>query len=457
MPQNVKMEEAVLGAVLLDNKVMPLVNIILNSGDFYKDANNMVYDACLDLYSQNKPVDLLSVSERLLARGELQRAGDVDYLMELTSKIASSSNVEYHAKVIKDLSMKRKLIQANTQSLSRAFSNEFDYDNLRSELDLELLNIEKDRKADGQKSNFEIIKEMEADRVRVKGSGLAGIAFTGISELDGRLDGAEEGDLIIIAARPGMGKSAMGITCLANLMDTDKQVAYWSLEMLSKKNMRRLVACRGEVSFTSLKRGDLSALEQLAYNTTVQEIKEKDNITFIETPGVNVMEIRSKVTTLAKKGKCDILFIDHGSLIKHVPGRGTDDAKIGITTSTLKNLAKELRIPIIVFWQLNRESEKTSNKIPTLIHLRGSGNIEQDADKIIFIFRPEMYMLDSELDGHETTTPRGKLKTRGLTMFNMAKIRDGIPGVAIGYFQGDYQKFSDYKKEWIGKAKTQED
>jgi len=440
MPQSILMEEAVLGGILVDKDGFSESRIHLESSDFYKTQHEYIYQACESLYNENKPIELLSVHEELKRLELLEQAGGLDCLVDLTNKVASSKNIAHHASIVQTMSLKRKCIVAGTNLVVKGYDEGAGYSETMSEHNLELMNISNRLDAGILQSNFAIIKEVEDDMAHSKlNSGMAGIPMTGIYLFDQMTNGAKEDNLIIIASRPGMGKSAFVCTSVNFMIDRGYKPVVWSLEMSNKEIMRRLIANRSGIDSLEILKGNIPDKVRPIYSKAVHGLKESKAI-LIDKVGVTVMDMKAQITSLKRKNKCDILFVDHGGLLdESTPGRSRNDS-IGFITKQLKQMAKQLHIPIVCLWQLSREVERRGGSFrPRLSDLRDSGNIEQDADVVTFLYRPEYYckLLGQSLDG-ETMPVRVELDNgtyrtdhvdiKGKGLFVVAKNRDGRVG-----------------------------
>lgn len=395
-PQALDLEEAVIGAILLDRSAFGKVNMVFTGQQdyFYSPTHEMIYQACYDLAMNSKPIDILTVSEKLKSLGNLDSIGGYHTLMELTNKVSSSANIEYHAQILKQKKIARDLITASYGTLKDAYDEQVDVLELLDKTQLEILDIQKQASSSSSGSMMDVIKRMEESMSRAKkNTGISGIPFTPDHGLNLTLDGAENGDLIVIASRPGMGKSIFASACVEKCYDLGLKPAIWHLEMTKEKAARRMIAHRGKIPHVALKSGEIEEY-RAQYNKALEMLLSGD-ITMEDKVGVTVLDIRSTAIRWVSEGKCDILFIDHGGLIKKI-GKGNEEEQLGFITNTLKKLAKELNVPIVLLWQLSREVERRGgDKRPQLSDLRGTGRLEEDGDKIVFLYRPEYYNFDT--------------------------------------------------------------
>lgn len=435
-PQAIDAEEAVLGAVLTISDSINSVAAMLTVDDFYLETNRNIFEAILSLHSKAHSVDMVTVLKETKAMGF--QVGAMQ-LAELTNKVASAAHTESHCRIIKEQSIRRQLITEMTNGVKGAFDEMQDPFELLNSVELLCSKIKgsitKGRKATKQ----EIIDEMIRRMVK---SETNGIAMTGIHELDDLLGKGEPGEVILLAARPGMGKSMMANTIVKRIgFILQKKIKLWGLEMTNVQSMRRLVSNLAQVEYNDLKTGNVD-LDKL--NPWIKQILGS-SLEFDDQAGVTAMEIRSGLISEQKARGLDFAIIDHGRLIAHMNQKNTTDAsEIGKTTRLLKQTAKDLNIPLLLLWQLNRDVEKRAGCIPRLSDLRDGGSLEEDADKIIFLYRPEYYNIDSYRDYHTT---------KNLAIAMVAKNRDGELGEAPMTFNPWYMRFDPWSTSSLPNTK----
>ena len=437
-PQAVELEGAVLGALMLDKDAVANVIDTLHPECFYKEAHQKIYKAVHELFHNTQPVDILTVTQQLRKNGELEIAGGAYYITQLTNRVASAANIEFHARIILQKYIQRELIKISTETITNAYEETSDV--------LELLdNAEKNlfALAEGNiRRNYEdmhslitkAIKEVETAANQT--AGVTGVP-SGFTELDRVTAGWQKSDLIIIAARPAMGKTAFVLSMARNAaVMFNKPVAFFSCEMSSLQLVNRLIASETEINSEKLKKGQLADHEWAQLNSKIVPLT-KAPIYIDDTPALTVFELRAKCRRLVAEKKIEMIIIDYLQLMAAgVDSRsGNREQEISAISRSLKSIAKELNIPIIALSQLSRAVEsRGGNKKPQLSDLRESGAIEQDADMVIFIYRPEYYGLTED----ENNQP-----TSNVAEIIVAKNRNGATKNVNLRFVGHLTKFTD--------------
>jgi len=438
-PQAVDLEEAVLGALMLEKDALTTVIDILKPESFYKDAHQEIYRAIVTLFNNSEPVDMLTVTAQLRKDGKLEVIGGAYFITELTTKVNSAANIEYHTRVITEQSIKRELIKISTEIQAEAYEDTTDVFNLLDKTEQSLFEVSEShiRKnyADMRTLMHEAIMELEA-RKKHK-DGLTGIA-SGFTALDRLTSGWQPSDLIIIAARPGMGKTAFVVSAMRNAaIDFNKPVAIFSLEMSSIQLVNRLVSAESELDSEKLKKGNLAEheWEQLVHKTA----KLTEAPIFIDdTPALSILELRAKCRRLKAQHDIQLIIIDYLQLMSGDTGKGQNgnrEQEIAAISRALKGIAKELKVPVIALSQLSRAVEtRGGDKRPQLSDLRESGSIEQDADIVMFLYRPEYYQITEDDNGMPTT---------GIGEVIIAKHRNGALGSVQLKFITRFTKFTN--------------
>ncbi len=438
-PQAVDMEEAVLGAMMLDKNAVAEVIDILKPEAFYKEAHNAIFKAIQDLFHSTQPVDILTVTQQLRKNGTIDLAGGPFYITQLTNRIASAANIEFHARIVLQKFIQRELIRISSDTIRNAFEDTSDVLALLDKAEQSLFEI--------TDSNIRRKYESMAGLVSkaVKGietasnleSGVTGVP-SGFTELDRVTQGWQKSDLIIVAARPGMGKTAFVLSLARNAsVMFKKPIAFFSLEMSSIQLVNRLVSSETELDTEKLRKGNLDPHEWTQLNKKVAALTEAQ-IYIDDTPALNVFELRAKCRRLVSERKIEMIIIDYLQLMQGGTDNknGNREQEISHISRSLKGLAKELSIPVIALSQLSRNVEKSQTKKPQLSDLRESGAIEQDADMVMFIYRPEYYDLNETEDGSPTN---------GLAEIIIAKNRNGALKTVPLRFIGRLTKFTDYE------------
>jgi len=439
-PQAVEIEEVVLGAIMLERDAIVSVIDILLPESFYKEAHQKIYKAIVDLFSEDKPIDILGVTEELKKRKELESVGGAYYIAQLTSRVLSSANIEFHARIIQQKYIQRELIRISSDIQTKAYDESMEINDLLDYSESQLFEIVQGNiKKESLPINLllnEAIKQIEEAGKRA--DSLSGIP-SGFTKLDSITSGWQNSDLIIIAARPSMGKTAFVLSMARNMaVDHKCTVAIFSLEMSSIQLVNRLISCETELPSQFIRTGKLSK-EQ--WKQLDQKIKSLENaqIFIDDTPAISIFELRAKCRRLKKKYDVQVVIIDYLQLMAGPPEtKGNREQEVSIISRSLKSLAKELNIPVIALSQLNRAVEsRTGNKRPQLSDLRESGAIEQDADVVCFIHRPEKYGILEDNDGNSLI---------GIAEIIVAKHRNGAIGDIKLRFRDSIAKFVDYEE-----------
>ena len=402
-PQALPLEEAVLGAIMLDKDALTIVLDILRPESFYADAHQLIYRAMLGLFEKTQPVDLLTVTEALKKNGDLEKAGGPYYLVELTNRVASAANIEYHARIIAQKHIQRELISVSTKVIRDAFEDTTDVFQLLDDAEQGLFNITQQNLSKGFESMGTLagkaLKQLE--EMASKKEGLTGVP-TGFIELDRLTSGWQPSDLIIVAARPGMGKTSYTLALARNAaLDFNKGVAIFSLEMSNIQLVQRLISMEAEISGSKLRNGQLEDYEWQQLQSAIEKMSEAP-IYIDDTPGINIFELRAKCRRLKMQHDIQMVIIDYLQLMTGGPEskNGNREQEISTISRSLKALAKELSVPVIALSQLSRAVEtRGGTKRPQLSDLRESGAIEQDADIVSFIYRPEYYAILEDEEG----------------------------------------------------------
>lgn len=439
-PQAVDLEEAVLGALMLEKDALTNVIDILKVESFYKESHKVIFQAILDLFTESQPIDLLTVTTQLRKNGALEIAGGAFYVTELTSRVASAANIEYHARIITEQSIKRELIRISSEIQKDAFEDTTDVFELLDKMEQSLFEIsEKNiRKnySDMRSIMRDAIKELE-ERKNQK-DGLTGVP-SGFTALDRVTSGWQKSDLVIIAARPAMGKTAFVLSVLRNAaVDHSRPVAIFSLEMSAVQLVNRLISSEAELDSEKIKKGSLADHEwaQLVHKTAKLS---KAPLFVDDTPALSILELRAKCRKLKAQHDIQMVVIDYLQLMsgdsKSGGQGGNREQEIASISRALKKIAKELSIPVIALSQLSRAVEtRGGDKRPQLSDLRESGAIEQDADMVMFLYRPEYYGI---------TEDENNASTAGVGEVIIAKHRNGSLENVKLRFIGKYTKFTD--------------
>lgn len=443
-PRDLEIEEAVLGALMLESDAYIAVCDILRPESFYLPANQKIYAAIQSLGAANKPIDLLTVTEQLRLNGELDNAGGPVYVTQLTTRVLSGAHVEFHARIIAQKFLARELITFSSTISSKAFDESNDVDDLMQEAEAKLFEISQ-RNVKKDITHIDPVIKQALEQMQMasnRDTGLSGLA-TGYYELDKLTSGWQNSDLIIVAARPAMGKTAFVLSMAKNMaVDYNTPLAIFSLEMSNVQLVNRLISNVCEIEGEKIKSGQLSSTEWDQIMTRIKLLFTAP-MYIDDSPSLSIFELRTKARRLVREHQIKLIIIDYLQLMNASGMKlGSREQEVSMISRSLKQLAKELNIPIIALSQLNRnlESRSTGNegKRPQLSDLRESGAIEQDADMVCFIHRPEYYLRsDTDSEGRDI---------RGLAEFQVAKHRSGAVGDIKLRFRNKFARFENWNE-----------
>ncbi|MDR1758454.1 MAG: replicative DNA helicase [Bacteroidales bacterium] len=447
VPQRVDFEEAVLGALMIDNSAATLLAGSIEAKMFYKDIHQYIFYAIMSLYADNKNIDLLTVSDRLRKDGKLELIGGYAYLASLTNRVASAANIEYHARVVLEKFVQRELIDKCQGIIREAYTDSYDILQLLDKAETDLFGIIQDHFKKDSKDLNEVVQKAlkEVSELYNKEDSLQGVP-TGIAALDRKTGGWQKSDLVIIAARPGMGKTALVLTVARNAaIDFQKPVALFSLEMSASQLVHRLFAMETGIDSEKIMRGKLSETEWKVLMEKIVKL-HTDKLIIDDTPALSVFDLRAKCRRLKHQQDIQLIIVDYLQLMQgdsmgdRGKGQGNREQEISYISRSLKALAKDLEVPVIALSQLSRDVEKRGvSKRPQLSDLRESGSIEQDADMVMFIYRPEYYKMETFDDGEPSA---------GLAELMIQKNRHGSTEDIRVRFHANLTKFTD--KEDMG-------
>ncbi len=401
-PQAPDLEEAVLGAMMLEKNAVNDAIDILKPESFYKDAHQRIFAAIQELFQQSQPVDILTVTARLRQKGELDVVGGPYYISQLTNRVASAANVEYHARIISQKHIMRELIRISHETLRDAFEETSDVFDLMDRTESELFKVTQGNIRKDYESMDKLILQAidEIEKAKTHTDGISGVP-TGFTELDRLTSGWQRSDMIVIAARPGMGKTAFVLSMARNASVMFNQpVALFSLEMSALQLVNRLIASEAELPADKLRKGNLADHELQQLHTRIKRLTEAP-IFIDDTPALSVFELRAKCRRLVGQHGVKLIIIDYLQLMTAGgEGKGNREQEISTISRSIKSIAKELDVPVIALSQLSRSVEtRGGDKRPMLSDLRESGAIEQDADIVSFIYRPEYYNITEDEKG----------------------------------------------------------
>ncbi len=435
-PQALELEAAVLGAILLDKNAMVEVLDILTPESFYNDVNSTVFKACLRLFEKTHPIDLLTVMQELIKSNEFDFIGGTETLNEYTNRVGSSANLEFHARIIQQKAMERQLIKVSSEIIRDAYDPTVDTFEVIEAAERKIFNVTqggfiKASKTTGQVGS-EFLKQLQ--EARDSKEGLTGVP-SGFTSIDRVTCGWQKTDLIIVAARPGMGKSAFMLSTALGAAKLGKSVAIFSLEMSRTQLFGRMASQDASIEGYKLKSGKMDERDWQSLHGTVERISELP-IHIDDTPALSIYELRAKCRRLKMQNDIQLVVVDYLQLMTVGSDKtGNRDQEIGKISGGLKALAKELNVPVIALSQLSRAVEtRGGTKRPMLSDLRESGNVEQDADIVSFIYRPEYYQINEDAEGGST---------KGVAELIIAKHRSGSLETVELKFIDKYTQFMD--------------
>ncbi len=435
-PQAVDLEEAVLGAMMLEKEALNDVIDILKPESFYKEAHQKIFEAISFLFNNSEPVDILTVTQQLKNEGNLDFVGGPYYISQLTNRVASAANVEFHARIVSQKYILRELIRISSETIRDAYDDTQDVFDLLNRSEQELFSIAEGNLKGSTQKMHELIQESihSIEEVAKKEGGVSGVP-TGFRDLDQLTSGFQPADMVVLAARPGMGKTAFVLSLARNTaVEFGKGVAVFSLEMSAAQLVNRLISSEAELAQDKLKKGNLEDHEWQQLHAKIKKLS--DAPLFIDdTPALSIFELRAKCRRLKSQYDIQMVIIDYLQLMTSGSNDGNREQEISTISRSIKSIAKELGVPIIALSQLSRAVEtRGGEKRPMLSDLRESGAIEQDADMVMFIYRPAYYGITEDEDG---------LPTDDMAELILAKHRNGSLDTVKLKFQGNLAKFSN--------------
>lgn len=433
-PHSLEAEQSVLGSMILDRESINTAAEIIRPGDFYKLANQEIYETILILYNKGEPVDLITLSEELKNRGSLDKVGGMTYLADLSNIVATTANTKYYCEIVEEKSILRRLIKSCDQVIARSYEASDEVDAIIESAEQSIFDITQGRDREGfaplSEVLFDSFAQME-ERAAHKGQ-LTGLT-TGFLDIDYKLSGLQKADLVLLAARPSMGKTALGINMAVNAaLRADANVAVFSLEMSKEQLVQRMISSVAHVDLSKVISGQLQEEEWLKVIESMEPLSEA-KIFIDDTAGISLLEMRAKARRLDLEHGIDLILIDYLQLMEMEGHSENRQQEISAISRGLKALAKELECPVIALSQLSRAPELRADHRPILSDLRESGAIEQDADVVMFLYRDEYYHEDSEL--------------RNIGEVIIAKHRNGPTGTVELVWKGEYTKFLN--KEFV--------
>ncbi|GAA1998054.1 replicative DNA helicase [Brevibacterium samyangense] len=429
-PQDLEAEQSVLGGMLLSKDAIADVVENLKGEDFYKPAHESIYDSVLDLYARGEPADAVTVANDLNKRGDLARIGGPAYLHTLISSVPTAANAGYYAEIVRERAVLRKLVEAGTRIVQMGYDGDGATDDIVNRAQAEIYSVTERRSAEDYVHIGEILEEVaeEIERFGEHGDGTAGVP-TGFTEFDQLTNGLHPGQMIVIAARPGVGKSTLAIDMARSAAIGHRQTAaIFSLEMSRNELTMRMLSAESGIPLQNLRRGEMSPQDWTTLASTMARINDAP-MYIDDSPNMALTEIRAKCRRLKQQHDLKMIVVDYLQLMSSGKRVESRQQEVSEFSRSLKLLAKELEVPVIALSQLNRSSEQRTDKRPMISDLRESGSIEQDADMVLLIHREDMYDKESPHAGEADII--------------IAKHRAGPTGEIKVAFQGARSRFVD--------------
>lgn len=434
-PSDIEAEQAVLGSMLTDKDAVVSAVEVLKAEDFYREDHKAIYQAILNLYNRAEPVDIITLKAELVSAGKFDSIGGLEYLATLPEMAPTSANIDKYIKIVEEKSMLRTLIQTANQIIALGYDPTQEVENIMDEAEKKIFNIMQKRNQKGYASIKDILVDTFAglEKLYNQKEHITGIP-TGFMDLDYKTAGLHESDLILIAARPAMGKSAFALNIASNAAVRAKvPVALFSLEMSKEQMVNRILCSEAMVDSNKIRTGKIDDEDWMKLAGSLGPLSEA-GIYIDDTPGISVMEIRAKCRKLKLEKNIGLVVIDYLQLVQGSNSKkgGSREQEISEISRSLKILAKEINVPVIALSQLSRAPEQRPDHRPMLSDLRESGAIEQDADIVMFLYRDDYYNEDSE--------------KKNIAEVIIAKHRGGSTGTVELLWLGNYTKFANIEK-----------
>ncbi|MGL5695127.1 MAG: replicative DNA helicase [Peptostreptococcaceae bacterium] len=433
-PHSVESEQSILGSILLDKDAIITVSETIRPSDFYKEAHKIIYECMLRLSNKNEPIDLITLTEELRKEGHLDNVGGISYITSLSTIVPTTSNVKYYADIVKEKSVLRQLIKASNDIINLGYENSVKVEEVLERAEKRIFDISQEKASDDFKSINEVLVDAYdmIEKLYTNKSDVTGIT-TGFKDLNKKINGLQRTDLILIAARPAMGKTAFSLNLVQNAaLKGDASVAVFSLEMSKDQLVQRMLASQSHVELKKIKTGTLDENDWPRIIDAMAVLSNL-NIHIDDTPGIKISELRSKCRKLKIEKGLDLILIDYLQLMEGEGNNESRQQEIAKISRSLKIIAKELNCPVVALSQLSRAPEQRADHRPMLSDLRESGSIEQDADIVMFLYRDEYYHPDSE--------------SKNIGEVLIAKNRHGETGSVELVWLGEVQKFADKARD----------
>ena len=433
-PHSVESEQSILGSILLDKDAIITVAETITPSDFYKDAHRVIYESMMALNNKNEPIDMVTLTDDLRKRGYLDDIGGVTYLTSLSTIVPTTSNVKYYADIVKEKSVLRQLIKASNDIINLGYGSGESAENVLDFAEKKIFDISQERTNDDFKPINQVLMDtyVMIESIYSNKSDVTGVT-TGFKDLNKKINGLQRTDLILVAARPAMGKTAFALNLVQNAaIKGNASVAVFSLEMSKEQLAQRMIAAQSNVELKKMKTGTLNDADWPRIISAMAVMSDA-KIFIDDTPGIKINELRSKCRKLKMEQGLDLVMIDYLQLMESDSKNESRQQEISKISRSLKILAKELDCPVVALSQLSRAPEQRADHRPVLSDLRESGAIEQDADIVMFLYRDEYYHSDSE--------------KKDLAEVIIAKNRHGETGSVELVWMGSIQRFGDKVKD----------
>lgn len=429
-PHSIEAEQSVLGSMIMDHDAVIVASEILRAADFYRPDHAQIFAAIMELYTSGNPVDLITIQDRLVQHGVLEQVGGLSYLTDLASFVPTSAHIKQYAKIVQEKATLRKLIKASTDISAKSFEGEEPLDSIMNFAEKSIFDVLQNKKTEDFSGIDEIVLTSieKIEEAHKSQGGITGIE-TGFIDLDQRTAGLQPSDLVLVAARPSMGKTAFSLNIIQTAgIKNKKSVAVFSLEMAKDQLVSRMLCAEAMVDSQKARTG---MLEKDDWDRIAQSIPNitSSRIYIDDTPGINVMDMRAKCRRLKMEKGLDLIMIDYLQLMSGVGESASRQQEISDISRSLKALAREMSAPVIALSQLSRACETRTDHRPMLSDLRESGAIEQDADVVMFLYRDEYYHPDTE--------------KKNIGEVIIAKQRNGPTGTVELAWLGQYTKFAN--------------
>ena len=433
-PHSVESEQSILGSILLDKDAIITVTETIKPDDFYKEAHKIIYECMIKLNNNNEPIDLITLTEELKKQGHLNDVGGISYITSLSTIVPTTSNVKYYADIVKEKSVLRKLIKTSNDIINLGYDGSTKIEDVLEKAEKSIFDISQEKASDDFKSinlvlmdTYDMIEKLYTNKSDVTG------ITTGFKDLNKKINGLQRTDLILLAARPAMGKTAFSLNLVQNAaLKGDASVAVFSLEMSKEQLVQRMLASQSHVDLKKLKTGTLDENDWPRI-IDAMAVLSSANIYIDDTPGIRISELRSKCRKLKIEKGLDLIMIDYLQLMEGEGNNESRQQEISKISRSLKIIAKEMNCPVVALSQLSRAPEQRADHRPILSDLRESGAIEQDADIVMFLYRDEYYHADSD--------------RKNIGEVIIAKNRHGETGSVELVWMGEVQKFGDKARD----------